>query len=91
MIYESLLAGTPIVGSRIGGIPELIRERQTGYLFEPRDAVDLASRVVEHFSRPGSERRGMRRACAAFASAELSLDNHVEALMSEYEKILELN
>ena len=40
-IIESQMLGTPVVGSNIGGIPELIDDINTGLLFEPKDAVDL--------------------------------------------------
>jgi glycosyltransferase involved in cell wall biosynthesis len=41
VIYESLMNGTPVVGSRIGGIPELIEEGVNGFLFKPGDVEEL--------------------------------------------------
>ena len=40
-VIESQMYGTPVIGSKIGGIPELIREGETGLLFEPGNADDL--------------------------------------------------
>ncbi|TAL51337.1 glycosyltransferase [Patescibacteria group bacterium] len=42
VIYESYLVGVPVVASRIGGIPEIIVEGETGLLVAPRDENDLA-------------------------------------------------
>lgn len=41
VIYESLAAGTPVIASRIGGVGELIREGEDGFLFEPGQAEGL--------------------------------------------------
>ena len=42
VVMESMAAGTPVIGSRIGGIPEQIIDEKTGLLFAPGDEVDLA-------------------------------------------------
>lgn len=44
-VMESLSCGTPVIGSRIGGIPELIDEGETGELFSVGDADELQSKV----------------------------------------------
>jgi GT2 family glycosyltransferase len=45
VIHEAFLGGVPVVGSRIGGIPELVADGRNGLLFNPGDAADL-SRVL---------------------------------------------
>ena len=48
-VIESISLGTPVVGSRMGGIPELIEEGKTGELFEAGDVdglVDAIKRIV---------------------------------------------
>lgn len=44
-VIESQIYGTPVVGTRIGGIPELIAEGRTGELFTPGDARDLEQKL----------------------------------------------
>lgn len=44
-VIESLSCGTPVIGSRIGGIPELIQEGKTGELFRTGDADELKDKV----------------------------------------------
>jgi glycosyltransferase involved in cell wall biosynthesis len=44
-IVESLALGKPVVGARIGGIPELVLDGETGYTFEPGDPADLARKI----------------------------------------------
>ena len=46
-ILEAFAYGKPVVGSRIGGIPELIEEGQTGSLFEAGNAEELREKVTD--------------------------------------------
>jgi glycosyltransferase involved in cell wall biosynthesis len=41
-ILEAFAAGKPVVASRIGGIPELVKDGHDGLLFEPGNAMELA-------------------------------------------------
>lgn len=41
VIYESFQIGTPVIASRIGGIPELVNDGQTGLLIEPSSIASL--------------------------------------------------
>ncbi len=44
-VMESISLGTPVIGADIGGIPELIDNGKTGFLFEPGNAAELAEKV----------------------------------------------
>ena len=44
-VMESIMYGTPVVGARIGGIPELINDGETGYLFESGNAADFENKI----------------------------------------------
>lgn len=44
-IMEAMACGTPCVGFRIGGIPEMIDHKQNGYVAAYRDAEDLAAGI----------------------------------------------
>lgn len=49
-VIESQMYGTPVVGSRMGGIPELIDEGKTGELFEAGNAENLISALKKVLS-----------------------------------------
>jgi GT2 family glycosyltransferase/glycosyltransferase involved in cell wall biosynthesis len=53
VIQEALLSGVPVVGSRIGGIPELIQDGRNGLLFEPRDVDGLHGALMRLLDEPG--------------------------------------
>ena len=88
VIYESLLSGTPVLGSDMGGIPELVREGETGYLFPVGDAGALAEKVILHFARAPLQRRRLRQRAFEYAHGHLTMDGHVEALLGVYAEVL---
>ena len=45
VVIESLAVGTPVVGSRVGGIPEIVRDGVDGFLVSPDDPAALAERL----------------------------------------------
>jgi len=51
VIFEALNCGTPVVGFKTGGIPDIIHHKENGYLAEYKNAADLATGVkycLEH-------------------------------------------
>jgi glycosyltransferase involved in cell wall biosynthesis len=52
VIHEALMAGVPVVGARIGGIPELVTNEVSGYLFAPGSADALADVLRRIIDRP---------------------------------------
>lgn len=80
VILEAYKYGLPVIGSRIGGIPEMIQENKTGFLFEPGDHKDLAS-VLKSVSR--KQLQSMSRSCHE-AARNNSMDNHLDNLMAVY-------
>jgi glycosyltransferase involved in cell wall biosynthesis len=46
-ILEALAAGRPVVATRVGGIPEIVRDGETGLLVPPEDPRALADAVVK--------------------------------------------
>jgi len=88
VIYESFQAGTPVVGSQFGGIPELIRNGETGYLFPVSAPMALAEAITLHFSRPAFERRRMRQCCVEEVRTRLALDNHIREIKKVYQEVL---
>jgi glycosyltransferase involved in cell wall biosynthesis len=45
VLLEAMSRGIPVIGSNIGGIPEVIIDGETGLLFEPENHIDLAKRI----------------------------------------------
>ncbi len=45
VLMEAMALGKPIIGSRVGGIPDLIKDNQNGFLFEKGNSDDLAKKL----------------------------------------------
>lgn len=43
---EALASGTPVVATRVGGVPDVVRDGEDGFLFEPGDTDDAAERLA---------------------------------------------
>ncbi len=52
VVYESFAHSTPVIGSNIGGIPELVSEGCNGFLFEPGDKDELKSTLKRLLEDP---------------------------------------
>ena len=52
VIQEAFLAKTPVIASRIGGIPELITDGVNGLLFNPADVQDLTEKITYLIGHP---------------------------------------
>lgn len=44
-VLEAMAAAKPVVASRVGGLPELVADRETGFLVPPGDAAALADSI----------------------------------------------
>ena len=53
VIFEAHARGIPVVGSRRGGIPEMVEDRVTGWLFEPEQPSRLAPLLCSLIAEPG--------------------------------------
>ncbi len=85
-ILEAMAHAKPIVASRIGGIPELVRHGQVGFLFEPRNAQQLSSHIRTLLSDPDLRKRFGYEA-RKIAEREYSLERHGAAVLSLYQSL----
>jgi len=73
---EAMACGTAVVGSRVGGIPEVVVDGETGLLVPPDDPAALADAINVLISDPGRAavmgRLGRKRASAEFSWAAIA-------------------
>lgn len=85
---ESLAAQTPIIGARIGGIPELVEEGETGFTFESGNAHDLADRLLETALIGKHEYAAMQWQCGEYVGKRCRQQIYAEQLIKRYTELL---
>ena len=83
VIAEALASGRPVIGTRTGAIPELVRHGQTGFLVERRNPTELAGRILELLGDPALRRR-MGEAGRRLAGEEFNQQINVARLIELY-------
>jgi glycosyltransferase involved in cell wall biosynthesis len=85
-LIEAQAAGTPVVGTRVGGVTSVVRDGTTGFVVDPSDEHGLANAV----SRVLEAAAGARRAATASSEAAqaFSLDSLVRGIDGLYQRLL---
>lgn len=86
-ILEAFALGKPVIGARIGGIPELVKNNETGLTFQPGNADDLRLRI-EDLANNLDKAITMGRNARAFVEQELNEDKHYKTLLKIYEQVI---
>jgi N-acetyl-alpha-D-glucosaminyl L-malate synthase BshA len=84
---EAMACGVPVVGSRIGGLPEVIVHGETGYLCDPNDVSCMTS-IVMGLLRDEDLRRSIGRAARARAEREFNRDKIVARYLDAYHRLV---
>jgi glycosyltransferase involved in cell wall biosynthesis len=83
---EALLAGLPVIASRVGAIPEVIADGVNGLLVSPSDEAALAAALI----RLASDRALVVRLAQAAASTPVtSIKDHAPAVEAVYQEVLD--
>jgi glycosyltransferase involved in cell wall biosynthesis len=90
-VLESMACGKPVIGSRIGGIPEMIRDGIDGALFTHGNSDELLEKMKLIDSLSAMAVRQMGQAAREKAVGEYNADRHYQKLMTIYEKTLQLS
>ena len=83
-ILESFGLSTPVIGAKIGGIPELIIDTETGYTFEPGNAKDLTKKIELALSNPATMKK-MGQKARKYLEEKYNSNSHYKELMRIYE------
>ena len=83
VIPQALAVGTPVVGTTVGGTPELVRDGETGRLVPPADGAALGTAILDLLRDPGRARELARRGQAQVL-AEHSIDASMARTLAVY-------
>lgn len=85
VLFEAMAAGLPVVASAVSGIPEIISERETGFLLDAGDEAGLAERLHWILEHPREAREIGSRA-RAFAERFFSTETYVNGYARVFEE-----
>jgi len=77
VLREAFASGRPVIATKVGDIPEILRDRENGLLIEPGDTQALANAIMEFITDPN-----LAAYCAAnglrYATEHFSFDTMME-------------
>jgi glycosyltransferase involved in cell wall biosynthesis len=83
MIAEAMAYERPVIATRVGGIPELVSDGETGYLVERDDIETLAQRILS-LAADENLRSRLGRAGAHVVQSKFNLEQNVAQLIELY-------
>lgn len=87
VILEAGAAGTPVVATRVGGIPEVVREGETGLLVPPKDGASIASAVLQ-LADNRAKAAEMGASARRWVAPDFSLERMVMRIEALYEELV---
>lgn len=89
-IIESNACGKPVIASRIGGIPEVIKDGITGFLFEPGNVQDCVNKVERLWDDSNLVKK-MGQNARSYVEKKFNQEKHYIRLMKIYGKAIKQN
>jgi glycosyltransferase involved in cell wall biosynthesis len=87
VVFEAMSAGVPILGTRVGGIPEILTDGQTAILVPPKNPEAMASGIVRLLESPEMALSLASRARETLTE-RFSHDTYKSALLGIYNEVL---
>ena len=87
-IIEAYSLQTPVIGANLGGIPEIVKEGRTGFLFDPNASTELLRNVKRSIELSDDAYRRMALECHRFHKMHFSKESYILRLERFYNQIL---
>lgn len=87
-IVESYSMGVPVIGSRLGGITEIIKDKETGFLFEHKNDKALCECLRKTMDMDDVEYSKMCASAYAFAQENFDSELHYKKLIQFYNQVI---
>jgi len=88
VIAEAQACGTPVIATSIGGIPDTIKDGESGFLTKPNDAQDMADKIVLMLSSE-TMIESMGKNGTNFAQNNFGVEQMIQNYMKFYQEILD--
>lgn len=86
-ILEAFALGKPIIGADLGGIPELVKDGQTGFLFKHGQSADLEEKIKDNYFNSESIKK-IGENCRKFVEQNCDSKGHLEQILNAYKTLI---
>lgn len=89
LIYlEAMNYGKPVIGCKVGGVPEVVKDGETGILINPNNADELSEALIRLIKDPGL-RESMGKSAARLAADKFSHKRMAKNTETLYRRVIE--
>lgn len=88
-LLQSIAKGKIVIASRIGGLPELIDDGRTGYMFEAGNADDLVEKIDIVMNMDREKYEAMSNLIASEAKKAHHWEQYIDMMINEYKKLIQ--
>lgn len=89
-IVEAYSLGVPVIGARIGGIPEIVIEGETGFLFTSGDKDSLEESINKSLAIGEESYNAMKYNASIFAKEHFNSKTYQSRIIHFYENVIQL-
>jgi glycosyltransferase involved in cell wall biosynthesis len=89
-MLEAMSCGTPVIGFKIGGIPDLIQDKITGRIVPPENLDGMAEVIIQSLSN-GNELHNMGKACRQVVEENYYLSRQAHQYLELYQQLIDQN
>jgi len=87
-VVEAMYQGVPCLCSKVGGIPEFIKDNETGWLFDPNNIQELTDCIKNIYKLPKNELKNIAEKGKLYATNNFSSKIYISKLENIYETFL---
>jgi glycosyltransferase involved in cell wall biosynthesis len=87
VVSEALACGKPVIGTKVGGIPDQIIDGYNGCLVKPKDPKAIAEKILWLLEHPGEARR-MGVNGRKMVEEKFNLEKRIDKIIEIYEKVI---
>lgn len=86
-VLETQAIGKPIIGSNLGGIPELVKDNENGLIYKYNDTDELSNKILELYKNDELKKKFSKNA-KEYAKNEYNKENYYKEIMKIYKGVV---
>lgn len=88
-VIEGFTLGTPVIGARIGGIPELVNDSKNGFLFESGKLNSLIDTIKKSNAISEEEYKSMKKNAFLMAHVRFNREKYIDQILEIYKQTIQ--